>query len=133
MRLHLTDSRGFHVHPAVCAACLSLFLFRRAFELVNSPENHEKIGGILAIDELIDVQVKENDTKIIRFANYLRTVFPSPTADAETLRLAARTLGEWACGVSTCGDIVPGLRLDPGPCELRWVSLQRRRNCAAPC
>lgn len=75
----------------------------KAFELVNSAENHEKIGGILAIDELIDVQVKENDTKIIRFANFLRAVFPSPTADAESLRLAAKALGAWHC---LCAGIV---------------------------
>ena len=68
-------------------------LRRKAFELVNSPENHEKLGGILAINELIDVPVKENETKMIRFANYLRGVFPSPTADADTLKLASKALG----------------------------------------
>lgn len=60
---------------------------------MNSVDNNEKMGGLLAIDELIDVQVKDMDTKTVRFANYLRTLFPSPTADADTLRLAAKTLG----------------------------------------
>lgn len=32
-------------------------------------------GGILAMDDLIDVPVKENEYKIIRFANFLRGVF----------------------------------------------------------
>jgi hypothetical protein len=72
---------------------LHFVVYRKAFELVNSPENHEKLGGILAINELIDVPVKENETKMIRFANYLRGVFPSPTADADTLKLASKALG----------------------------------------
>lgn len=69
---------------------------RRAFELINSVESHEKQGGILAVDELIDIQVKEADAKTIRFANFLRAVFPSATADAETLRLASKALGACA-------------------------------------
>ena len=78
---------------------------RKAFELVNSPENHEKLGGILAINELIDVPVKENETKMIRFANYLRGVFPSPTADADTLKLASKALGACLVAVTAAGTV----------------------------
>jgi hypothetical protein len=84
---------GFDVVSLVCVGCCVHLPNRKAFELINSPENHEKMGGLMAIDELIDVQIKENDTKIIRFANFLRGVFPSTTADADALRLAAKTLG----------------------------------------
>ncbi len=48
----------------------------------------------MAINLLIDIPVKENETKMIRFANYLRGVFPSATADADTLKLASKALGE---------------------------------------
>ena len=79
----------------------------RVFHLVNSSDNHEKLGGILAIDELISIPVKDNETKIIRFANYLRVVFPHPVADTITLQFAARTLGHLAkAGGSMTADFV---------------------------
>lgn len=68
----------------------------RIFDLINSADNVEKQGGIQAVDQLIDVRVKENDHKIIRFANYLRGVFTSPQADAQTILMASRALGHLA-------------------------------------
>jgi FKBP12-rapamycin complex-associated protein len=44
---------------------------KHIFELVNSSVVAEKIGGILAIDKLIDIEHDEN-VKTTRFANYLR-------------------------------------------------------------
>ena len=46
-------------------------------------------------DEFIDLQYEENETKIIRFANYLRMVFqqPIPNADQSILESAAKALG----------------------------------------
>ena len=46
-------------------------------------------------DEFIDLQYEENETKIIRFANYLRMVFqqPIPNADQGILEGAAKALG----------------------------------------
>jgi hypothetical protein len=38
----------------------------------------EKLGGILAIEELVHVLSEANETKIIRFANYLRQVILCP-------------------------------------------------------
>ena len=48
------------------------------------------------MDDLIDIPVKENEYKIIRFANFLRGVFALVTVDTPTLRLAARALGHLA-------------------------------------
>ena len=92
-------------------------LNRRVFELVSSSDPNHTVGGILAIDELIDVPSEKNE-KIIRFANYLRMVFSSSkrsggssssgggssgsgqqqqgATDSETLRLASRALGHLA-------------------------------------
>eukprot|EP00820_Chromera_velia_P019501 Cvel_28328.t1-p1 / transcript=Cvel_28328.t1 / gene=Cvel_28328 / organism=Chromera_velia_CCMP2878 / gene_product=Target of rapamycin, putative / transcript_product=Target of rapamycin, putative / location=Cvel_scaffold3684:1-13594(-) / protein_length=1847 / sequence_SO=supercontig / SO=protein_coding / is_pseudo=false len=67
-------------------------LNKRLYELVMSKEQHEKLGGIIAMDELIDVHCDENETKIIRFANYLRTVFQQPV-DQAVLPRATRALG----------------------------------------
>ena len=82
-------------------------LNRRVFELVSSSDPNHTVGGILAIDELIDVPSEKNE-KIIRFANYLRMVFSSSkrgtnsgnnsggASDSETLRLASSALGHLA-------------------------------------
>ena len=68
-------------------------LYTRVFHLVNSNEPAERLGGVRAIDALIDVSLLgENATKISRFANYLRDVF-QPSTDAVTLAAAAKALG----------------------------------------
>lgn len=48
-------------------------LFQRVFALVHSPESQlwEKLGGLEAMDELIDVPSAEAETKVIKFANKL--------------------------------------------------------------
>ena len=40
---------------------------RRIFELVHSADNSDKIGGILAIDYLIDFDAEEDPTKLARY------------------------------------------------------------------
>ena len=68
-------------------------LYTRVFHLVNSTEASERLGGVRAIDALIDVSLLgENATKISRFANYLRDIF-QPSTDALTLAAAAKALG----------------------------------------
>eukprot|EP01132_Coremiostelium_polycephalum_P005602 gene5602-6970_t len=64
------------------------------FELVNSSGIPEKIGGILAIDELIDVDYDENATKITRLANYLRIGLSSN--DHTVMQMASKALGRLA-------------------------------------
>lgn len=72
---------------------------RRIFELVNSNDYHEKIGGIMAIDELIDIDGEDNTTKITRFANYLRIVLPG--IDPQVSVLASKALGRLAMAGGT--------------------------------
>eukprot|EP00741_Cyanophora_paradoxa_P013833 tig00020710_g13353.t1 len=69
-------------------------LHKRIFELVNSADTYEKIGGIMAIDELIDVDCEENANNIARFANYLRNILPN--SDEKTVLYAAKALGHLA-------------------------------------
>eukprot|EP01113_Clastostelium_recurvatum_P006582 TRINITY_DN1298_c0_g1_i1.p1 TRINITY_DN1298_c0_g1~~TRINITY_DN1298_c0_g1_i1.p1 ORF type:complete len:2380 (+),score=927.36 TRINITY_DN1298_c0_g1_i1:62-7201(+) len=64
------------------------------FELVNSTGVQEKIGGILAIDELIDVDYDENATKITRLANFLRLGLA--TTEPSVLLIASKALGKLA-------------------------------------
>ena len=52
----------------------NLFLsHQRIFTLVHAPESHlhEKLGGLEAMDKLIDVSSAEPETKVIKFANKL--------------------------------------------------------------
>jgi len=72
---------------------------RRIFALIQSNDNDEKIGGILAIDKLIDFDGEENTTKITRFANYLRFVLPGN--DLQTMVLASKALGRLALSGGT--------------------------------
>ncbi|KXS11006.1 FAT-domain-containing protein [Gonapodya prolifera JEL478] len=72
---------------------------RRIFELVHSQDNEEKIGGIIAIDKLIDFDGEENTVKITRFANYLRIVLPG--SDPQTMVLASKALGRLALSGGT--------------------------------
>jgi len=72
---------------------------RRIFSLIQSNDNDEKIGGILAIDKLIDFDGEENTTKITRFANYLRFVLPGN--DLQTMVLASKALGRLALSGGT--------------------------------
>eukprot|EP00026_Physarum_polycephalum_P000091 Phypoly_transcript_00091.p1 GENE.Phypoly_transcript_00091~~Phypoly_transcript_00091.p1 ORF type:complete len:2307 (+),score=451.47 Phypoly_transcript_00091:133-7053(+) len=65
------------------------------FELVNSPGVLEKIGGIMAIDELIDVDYDENATKVTRLANFLRIGIGS-TTDTTVMLMASKALGRLA-------------------------------------
>jgi hypothetical protein len=46
---------------------------QRIFALVHTAEGqlHEKLGGVEAMDELIDVSSAETETKVIKFANKL--------------------------------------------------------------
>jgi FKBP12-rapamycin complex-associated protein len=78
---------------------------KRIFELCHSTEIPERIGGITALDRLIDYDGEENTTKVTRFANYLRLVLPS--ADTGVMILAAKAMGHLALLSGTLtGDFV---------------------------
>ena len=54
----------------------------------------EKIGGIEAVDQLIDVECEDKATLLTRFANFLRQIFP--TNDTIIMEKAAKALGQLA-------------------------------------
>ncbi|OLL26279.1 Phosphatidylinositol 3-kinase tor2 [Neolecta irregularis DAH-3] len=72
---------------------------RRIFELVQSNDSSERLGGIMAIDKLIDLRTDSNDTQITRFVNYLRAVLPGN--DAQAVQLAAKAMGKLATSSSS--------------------------------
>lgn len=77
--------------------------------LVCSPDPAEKLGGIYAIDELIDVQLGENAAKFSRFANYLRELpFAIGTpCDTAIVNASVDTLGHLVrTGGALTADVV---------------------------
>jgi FKBP12-rapamycin complex-associated protein len=73
-------------------------LTNRVFDLVNSADVHEKLGGIAVIDELIEVKSEVNETMIIRFANAFRILFQQSTSHSDpiVLAMASKALGHLA-------------------------------------
>ncbi|XP_059477089.1 serine/threonine-protein kinase mTOR [Neocloeon triangulifer] len=70
-------------------------------EMVNSKDTHEKLGGISAMICLIKGDVGKINTRISRFANYLRNLLPC--TDINVMHMAVKTMGQVALvsGTST--------------------------------
>lgn len=71
-------------------------LMRGVSDLVNSRQNDDRAAGVCAIHELIDVRLREDESKFIRFAGSLQAVFASPTCDEATIRQASSAFGKLA-------------------------------------
>ena len=65
-------------------------VYAKVFAMVSSANPYERLGGVRAIDELVDVELLgENATKCSRFANYLRELIrhaPEPAMAMEVSR-----------------------------------------------
>jgi len=70
-------------------------LYDRISGLLDSSDVAENLGALRAIDELIDVALGENASKVSRFSSYMRIVFDTKR-DPEILVLASRVLGHLA-------------------------------------
>lgn len=72
-------------------------LNKRIFELVNSEQLLDKVGGVAVIDKLIDTEYDENVHVFTRFANHLRTVLSvGPGTETTVLIMASEALGRLA-------------------------------------
>uniref|UniRef100_A0A6N2L582 Serine/threonine-protein kinase TOR n=1 Tax=Salix viminalis TaxID=40686 RepID=A0A6N2L582_SALVM len=70
-------------------------LYERISSLLETNEVAENLGALRAIDELIDVALGENASKVSKFAVYMRSVFELKR-DPDVLTLASRVLGHLA-------------------------------------
>ncbi|KAH7836314.1 hypothetical protein Vadar_034584 [Vaccinium darrowii] len=70
-------------------------LYDRITNLLESNDVGENLGALRAIDELIDVSLGENASKVSRFSSYMRTVF-EVKRDPKILVLASKVLGHLA-------------------------------------
>ncbi|CAK7330253.1 unnamed protein product [Dovyalis caffra] len=70
-------------------------LYERISTLLESNEVAENLGALRAIEELIDIALGENASKVSKFAIYMRSVFEMKR-DPDVLTLASRVLGHLA-------------------------------------
>ncbi|KAL7227450.1 hypothetical protein ACSBR1_022326 [Camellia fascicularis] len=70
-------------------------LYDRITSLLESNDVAENLGALRAIDELIDMSLGENSSKVSRFSNYMRSVF-EVKSDRDILILASQVLGHLA-------------------------------------
>ncbi|PHT49583.1 hypothetical protein CQW23_09330 [Capsicum baccatum] len=70
-------------------------LYERITTFLDSNEVSENLGALRAIDELIDVTISENASKVAKFSNYMRATFETKR-DPEILVLASKVLGHLA-------------------------------------
>ncbi|KAL7221913.1 hypothetical protein ACSBR1_023790 [Camellia fascicularis] len=55
--------------------CFMDQLYDRITSLLESNDVAENLGALRAIDELIDMSLGENSSKVSRFSNYVRSMF----------------------------------------------------------
>ncbi|CAL5358145.1 unnamed protein product [Camellia sinensis] len=70
-------------------------LYDRITSLLESNDVAENLGALRAIDELTDLSLGENSSKVSRFSNYMRSVF-EVKRDRDILILASQVLGHLA-------------------------------------
>ncbi|KAJ6985134.1 hypothetical protein NC653_023190 [Populus alba x Populus x berolinensis] len=70
-------------------------LYERISSLLETNDVAENLGALRAIDELIDIALGENASKVSKFAVYMRSVF-EVKRDHDVLTLASRVLGHLA-------------------------------------
>ncbi|KAI9820202.1 MAG: phosphatidylinositol kinase- protein kinase tor1 [Pycnora praestabilis] len=91
--------------------------------VVHSNDTNERIGGILALDRLIDFDGDDAAQKTTRFASYLRSVMRSN--DAAAMILAARALGRLAV---PGGTLTAELVESEVKSSLEWLQIDRQEN-----
>lgn len=93
-------------------------LYDRISALLDSSDVAENLGALRAIDELIDVALGENSSKVSKFANYIRTAF-EVKRDPDILVLASRVLGHLA----RAGGAMTAEEVECQVCLLPFTSL----------
>ena len=82
-------------YPATGAKIWGDHINPRLFELVHSPNLHERMGGVLAIDRLLEIEhddaVETRATKYYRFYQYVKSALLFST-DADLTGAATKTL-----------------------------------------
>ncbi|RPB03684.1 FAT-domain-containing protein [Choiromyces venosus 120613-1] len=96
---------------------------RRVSEFIHSNDSVDKIGGILALGVLIDVDHDDSTQKTTRYANYLRSIMRGN--DNHCMVLAAKTLGQLA---APGGTLTSELVESEVKQALEWLQVDRQEN-----
>ncbi|KZF22892.1 phosphatidylinositol 3-kinase tor2 [Xylona heveae TC161] len=91
--------------------------------VVHSNDTNERIGGILALDRLIDFDGDDAAQKTTRFSSYLRSVMRSN--DTAAMVVAARALGRLA---TPGGTLTAELVESEVKAALEWLQSDRQEN-----
>ncbi|TDH73380.1 hypothetical protein CCR75_008691 [Bremia lactucae] len=105
----------------------------RLMLLCNSNENADRMGGIAAMDELVELFIAErNDQTIIEFAHSLTKVFEKiPSADPPMLRVASKALGHIvSTGGTSLIEFVEDYHVKPALEWLKNETFHVRRHAA---
>ncbi|KAG5625291.1 hypothetical protein H5410_010509 [Solanum commersonii] len=96
-------------------------LYERITTFLDSNEVSENLGALRAIDELIDVTISENASKVAKFSNYMRVAFETKR-DHEILVLASKVLGHLARsgGAMTADEVERQVEV-----ALKWLRGER--------
>lgn len=96
-------------------------LYERITTFLDSNEVSDNLGALRAIDELIDVTISENASKVAKFSNYMRAVFETKR-DPEILVLASKVLGHLARsgGAMTADEVERQVKV-----ALEWLRGER--------
>ncbi|KAL7268146.1 phosphatidylinositol kinase-related protein kinase tor1 [Rhizina undulata] len=96
---------------------------RKVNEFMHSNDSVDKIGGILALGVLIDVDHDDSTQKTTRYANYLRSIMRGN--DNHCMVLAAKTLGQLA---APGGTLTSELVESEVKQALEWLQIDRQEN-----
>ncbi|TMW66398.1 hypothetical protein Poli38472_004163 [Pythium oligandrum] len=105
----------------------------KLMDMCNSNETLERMGGIAAMDELVELFITErNDQTIIEFAHSLTKVFEKiPAADTPTLRVASKALGHIvSTGGTSLIEFVEDYHVKPALEWLKNETFHVRRQAA---
>lgn len=96
-------------------------LYERISTFLDSNEVSENLGALRVIDELIDVTISENASKVAKLSNYMRSAFETKR-DPETLVLASKVLGHLARsgGAMTADEVERQVKV-----ALEWLRGER--------
>ncbi|MCD7451121.1 hypothetical protein HAX54_009733 [Datura stramonium] len=96
-------------------------LYERITTFLDSNEVSENLGALRVIDELIDVTISENASKVAKLSNYMRSAFETKR-DPEILVLASKVLGHLARsgGAMTADEVERQVKV-----ALEWLRGER--------
>jgi FKBP12-rapamycin complex-associated protein len=96
---------------------------RKVSEFIHSNDSADKIGGILSLGVLIDVDHDDSTQKTTRYANYLRSIIRGN--DNHSMVLATKTLAKLA---SPGGTLTSELVESEMKQALEWLQSERQEN-----